>query len=162
MDPFVDSICQSTSFHLYNIWRISSSLDRKAAERVIHALVTSRIDYCNSILYDLSQSFLIKLQNRAARILVNESKYAHVTPILSQLHWLPVKQRIVYKILLVVYKALNGYAPEYLSNLLNPYVPVRSLRSEDKCLLQIPLTKLISFCDKTFPCFVLTSGISCP
>ena len=153
MDAFVDSICQSASFHLYNIWRIRDHLDRKTSEKVIHALISSRLDYCNSLLFGISKSSLHKLQliqNRAARILFNKSKYAHVTPILKELHWLPISFRIIYKILLLVYKGMNNLAPRYLSDLLVPYVPARNLRSSDKCLLRVPATKLKSFGDKTF------------
>ena len=83
---------------------------------VVHAFVTSRIDYCNSLLYGISDyniNPLQRIQNSAAGIVTNTRKYDHITPILQKLHWLPVRQRIHFKILLT-YKAINDMAPEYL------------------------------------------------
>ena len=74
---------------------------------------------------------LQKVQNYAARVITKTPKYDHITPVLADLHWLPVKYRIEYKILLYVYKALHEEAPAYISELLVPYIPARSLRSGD-------------------------------
>ncbi len=65
-------------------------------------------------------------------------KYDHITPIIQSLHWLPIKYRISYKILLLTYKALNGLAPAYLTSLLSRYNPTRSLRSQNSGLLVVP------------------------
>ena len=78
------------------------------------------------------------LMNRVAGILCGLSKYDHVTSALVSLHWLPVKQRINFKIILMVYKSLNGFAPGYLANFLIPYCPSRDLRSSDSGYLRIP------------------------
>ncbi|CAH3043696.1 unnamed protein product, partial [Porites lobata] len=80
-----------------------------------------RADYCNSLLYDLLEYQLDKLQrvqNMCARLICNESKYCHITPLLVDLHWLPVKFRIEFKILLIVFKIFKGLAPSYLSFLI--------------------------------------------
>ena len=77
----------------------------------------------------------------------------HITPILKQLHWLPVKFRLQYKALLMVFKILNGTAPEYLSELILHYKPKRSLRSENQSLLQVPSTRLKTFGDRAFSVF---------
>ena len=77
-------------------------------------------------------------------------KYDHIKPVLKQLHWLPVNQRINYKILLLTYKALNGQAPSYITELLEPCTPARNLRSSFKNLLKIPLVKLVSYGRKCF------------
>ena len=82
------------------------------------------------------------VQNAAARLLTNTRKYDHITPILASLHWLPVRFRIHLKILLFAFKALNGLAPPYLSELLKPYTPSRSLRSADQRFLATPRTRL--------------------
>ena len=79
-------------------------------------------------------------QNAAARVLTKTRKFDHITPILKDLHWLPVRERINFKLLLLTWKAINGLAPSYISNLLVPYKPVRALRSSDKHLLTIPRT----------------------
>ncbi len=78
-------------------------------------LYTSRLDYCNSLYYGISHLQLV--QNAAARLLEGKRKYEHITPILMSLHWLPVKYRIDFKIVLFVYKALNNLAPQYLTGL---------------------------------------------
>ena len=72
---------------------------------------------------------LIRVQNAAARVVTMSRKHDHITPILYNLHWLPIPQRIQYKLLLLVYKSLQGLAPAYLSELVSWYTPVRNLRS---------------------------------
>ena len=79
-------------------------------------------------------------QNAAARILTKIRKFDHITPILKDLHWLPVRERINFKLLLLTWKAINGLAPSYISNLLVPYQPVRALCSSDKHLPTVPRT----------------------
>ncbi len=78
------------------------------------------------------------VQNAAARVLTRTRKYDHISPVLSTLHWLPTKHRIDFKILLITYKALNGLAPQYLSELLSHYSPSRPLRSQNSGHLIIP------------------------
>ena len=77
-------------------------------------------------------------------------KSEHITPVLRTLHWLPVKQRITFQLLLLAYKILHNLAPSYLSPLLELYEPQRRLRSSDQLLLKIPLSKLKSYGDRTF------------
>ena len=74
--------------------------------------------------------------NAAARLLTYTSKYDHITPVLAELHWLPVEKRIIFKILLLTYKALHSQAPTYISELLVPYKPARTLRSSSALLLK--------------------------
>ena len=85
---------------------------------------------------------LVCVYNSAARIVSRTRKYEHITPVLIKLHWLPIKFRIKFKVLLLVYKALNGLAPKYIKELLVPYKPRRHLRSEAKGLLDEPWTRL--------------------
>ena len=87
-------------FWLHNIKRISQFLRRDKLELVLHAFVTSRIDYCNGLLYGLPDCEIAKLQrvqNAAARLLMSCKKYDHITPVLINLHWLPVRYRIKLK-----------------------------------------------------------------
>ncbi len=118
-----------------------------------HAFVTTRLDYCNSLYYGVSQSSLSRLQlvqNAAARLLSGTRKYEPVIPILSALHWLLINYRMDFKILLFVYKALNNLAPQYLTDLLRPYTPSRTLRSSDLCLLIVPRSWLKKRGDRAF------------
>ena len=93
---------------------------------LVHAFVTCRLDNCNSLLIG-SPSFLIQklqcIQNCAARLVTGQPKFAHVTPILKELHWLPIEQRVAFKVLLLAYKGLNGLAPKYISDMLVRYTP---------------------------------------
>ena len=149
----VSDVCRSCYFHLHNIARIRRCLDRHTAETVVHALITSRLDYCNSVLYGVSEGLLQRLQmvqNSAARIVTMSCKRQHITPILKTLHWLPVKYRIQYKALLLTYKVVSNKAPQYLQDLLHPYEQERNLRSTSQGLLEIPATKLKTFGDRAF------------
>lgn len=135
----------SSFFYLRSLSKIKSFLSTASLEVAVHAFITSRLDYCNSLYYGVAKTQITRLQvvqNAAARFLKGCKKFEHVTPLLKSLHWLPVQFRIEYKILLLVYKSLNNLAPLYLSELLHLYTPKRGLRSVNKCLLQIPRTRL--------------------
>ncbi len=111
------------------------------AEKLVHAFLTSRLDYCNALLGGCPAYSINKLQvvqNSAARVLTRSRKCNHITPILQSLHWLPIKFCMSYKILLLAYKALNDLAPAYLTNLLWCYNPTRSLKSQNSGLLVVP------------------------
>ncbi|KAI5626686.1 hypothetical protein C0J50_13975, partial [Silurus asotus] len=138
----INQVTKTAFFHLRNISKLRNMLSISDAEKLVHAFMTSRIDYCNALLGGCPASLINKLQlvqNAAARVLTKSRKYDHITPILSSLHWLPVKFRIDYKLLLLTYKALNGLAPMHLSrSLLTRYNPSRSLRSQNSGLLVVP------------------------
>ena len=139
--PQVKLVCRSAYFHLRNIAKIRHFLSQKDAEKLIHAFVTSRLDYCNSLLSGCSSTSLKSLQlvqNSAARILSRTKKREHITPILESLHWLPMRQRIEFKVLLLTFKSLNNQAPTYLKELIVPYTPNRPLRSRTARLLTVP------------------------
>ena len=122
---------------------------------LIHSLVSLRLDYCNGILAGITDHRIKKLQrvqNVAAQILTRTPKLTHITPVLCQLHWLPIKARILFKILIITYKAINNIAPSYINSLVTLY-QVRSLRSEDQLLLQVLKSKLKTFGDRAFPVF---------
>ncbi|KAI5611640.1 hypothetical protein C0J50_1281, partial [Silurus asotus] len=123
------------------IAKIGNMLSISNAEKLVYAFMTSRLDYCNALLGGCPALLINKLQfvqNAAARVLTRSRKYDHITPILSSLHWRPVKFPIDYKLLLLTYKTLNGSAPNYLSRLLACYNPSHSLISQNSGLLVVP------------------------
>jgi len=150
MEKHVDSVCKAAWGQLRKIGTIRKYLSNTATKTLVHALVTSRLDNLNGLLYGLSSKILHKLervQNTAARLITRSKKYDHITPILRKLHWLPIKTRIKYKILLLTYKALNHEGPEYIQDLL---VPCTGLRSKEKSLLKKPLSKSVKYGDRAF------------
>ena len=102
------------------------------------------------------------MQNSAARILTNTNRREHITPVLAALHWLPIEARIDFKMLLITYKALHGLAPLYITDLLHSKPNVRTLRSSDKGLLVIPVTKLKTKGDRAFAVVAPTLWNSLP
>jgi hypothetical protein len=141
-------------FHLRNIGKIRQYLDNAATERLIHAFITSKLDVNNCLLYGLPDTVLSRLQlvqNAAARMVTRTRKAEHITPVLMSLHWLPVHQRIVYKLLLLTYKALHGLAPSYLSDLLTLRENTsRSSRANDQNLLVAPRSNTKTYGDRDF------------
>ena len=135
----ITKTCKSAFFHLHDIRRVRKYLSIESAEKLVHAFITSRFDYCNTLLYGLPHCALTKprcVQNAAARVLYLAPRYCHITPILYELHWLPVTFRIEFKIIIITHKAIHGTAPNYLSYLVN-FKPNSSysLRSNNKYLL---------------------------
>ena len=116
----VTFICKSSFYHIRNIARIRRFLSEESTKALVHAFVTYRMDNCDSLLYGLPKNQienLQRVQNCAASLVVNARRHDHIPPVLRDLHWLPVEQRIIFKILLFTFKALNGLATSYLSDL---------------------------------------------
>ncbi len=106
MRHHVSLICRSGFYHLRNIARIKKCLSYDALQTVIHAFISSRMDYCNTLLAGVPKCVIEKvqyLQNSAARLLSGTRKYEHITPVLRSLHWLPVSCRIDFKVLLLTF-----------------------------------------------------------
>jgi hypothetical protein len=153
MKEHVMSTCKAAHFHLFKISRIRQYLTREACEKLIHAFVSSKLDYGNALLYGIPENLRRKLQrvqNTAARLVCRLPRSCHITPVLRDLNWLPVKSRIMFKILLIAYKALNGLAPEYISELLQLHIPSRNLRSSSQYLLVEPRSHLSTYGDRAF------------
>ena len=115
---------------------------------LVNCLVISRLDYCNSALYGIPKyqnDTLQRIQNIAARMITGTQSTDHITPILKNLHWLPVEARINFKILLITYKILNGQSTSYLAPIIQEYQPLRTLRSSTRSLLCIPSIKSNSY-----------------
>ena len=134
------------------LWK-TMSLSYNDLEKVIHAFITSRLDYCNSLYLGLPLTLVARLQmvqNAAARLLTNTKKCEHITPVLASLHWLPVQSRIQFKTLLLVFKALHGLASSYIADIIHPHVAPRSLRSSSQGLLHVPRSRLKQKGDRAF------------
>jgi hypothetical protein len=141
MDQHVNSLCRSTYAQLRQIGRIRQYINTDATKTLVNALVTSRLDYCNALLYGIPQHTINKLQvvqNTAARIITRTSKYSHITPILKDLHWLPVQYRVNYKIMTLTFKALHGQSPAYIKDMIDVYRPTRNLRSAHQSMALVP------------------------
>ena len=139
MKAHVAAVCRSAFFQLRKISSIRKYLTEEACKTLLHSFVMSRIDYCNSLLANLPKcviSKLQKVQNVAARILTRIPVFDHISPVLIDVHWLPLPLRIRYKINLLTFKSLHGLGPSYLSNMLTVYQPAANLRSANKHLLQ--------------------------
>ena len=120
-------------------------LTMEANKYLVQAIIVSRLDYCNAILYDLPATVIDELQsvqNAAAILIVRCSRDSRIIPILKQLHWLPISYRIKYKVLCLTYKGQHGLAPEYIKYMLCSYAPSRRLRSSNQNLLNVPSTNL--------------------
>ena len=144
---------------IYNLRRIRKYFDQDTMKTIVHTCITSTLDYCNSLLYGLPDSQIVKLQrvqNTCARLICNLPKFAHVTPLLRELHWLPIRQRMEFKMLMIVYKALNGQAPSYIIELLNFKFQTHghNLRStQDTLALKIPQIRTkVTLGDRSFLC----------
>ena len=123
MDAHIDKLVKTSINQLRQLRAIRRSLSTEAAKVLIHSFITSRLDYCNSLLFGISDKAIRKLQliqNSAARLISCRQYRDHITPVLRELHWLPIRQRIVYKIALFVHKCLKGSAPNYLCEMLIP------------------------------------------
>ena len=139
----VNNICSSSFYYIYNIRRIRKYLSHQTAISLIHAFITSKLDNCNSLLYGLPNIHINKLrrvQNAAARLVTNTPRICHITPILKDLHWLPIKYRIEFKIVLLIFKCLYGLAPQYLVDLIAVAAQsIYNLRLRNETLL-VPAT----------------------
>ena len=157
MNSHVSSLCRSVNFHIRNIARIRRFIDQTTCAHAARSLILSRLDYGNSLLCGLPKQAvqrLQKLQNRAARLIFQVSKRTSAAPLLRELHWLPVQQRIDFKILVHVYNCLHDSSPSYLQDRLHKYRCNRTgLRSmKDLSRLEIPKTKR-AYGDRSFSAY---------
>ncbi|KAI2645342.1 hypothetical protein H4Q32_028855 [Labeo rohita] len=137
----ISAVVKASFYQLRLLSKVKPFLSRADLEKAVHAFISSRIDYCNALYTGLNQSLLNRLQlvqNAAARLLSNTSKRSHISPVLRSLHWLPVRFRVKFKILMFVFKAINGLAPVYLAELVMVYQPARTLRSSEHTALVMP------------------------
>lgn len=155
MEEQVGQMCKNAWLHLYKINQIREYLTTEQLQTIVHAFVTNKLDCNNSLLAGLpacTRHRLQLVQNAAAKLVKGKRKYDYVTPLLKDLHCLPIKQRIRFKLLLLCYKALNGSGPVYIRDMLTISTPKKpGLRSADDHLcLDVPRTHLVTYGDRAF------------
>src|SRR6218665_465514 len=131
MSRHIGSVTKACFFYLCRIRQIKCCLIEHCLHVLVQALVLSRIDYCNSVLYGLLNSTLSPLASvihTAARLVKNLGPRDNITPSLRQLHWLPIQARISFKICLLIFKVMSGSAPSYMSSLVTPCTELESRR----------------------------------
>ncbi|KAF7253353.1 Fibroblast growth factor receptor 2 [Varanus komodoensis] len=119
LEAQVTAVARSAFFQLWLVHQLRPYLEYDCLVTVSHALVTSRLDFCNALYVGLPLKtirILQLVQNRAARLLTGTGHYVHMTPVLRQLHWLPIEVWAQFKVLVMTYKALNGLGPDVLSS----------------------------------------------
>ena len=141
----ISVVCNSYFYHRWDLRRIRRRLDLDSAKLLATALVSSRLDHCNSLLYGIADIDLTRLharaQNQLARLVTKSPPFIRSIPLLRSLHWLPVRFRILFKINLLTYKILREKQPVYLHSMLAASIPSHSLRSNNDNSLSVPRVK---------------------
>jgi hypothetical protein len=153
MEKHVSSITKSCYHQIRSIGRIRDCITTDACRSLVQSTVTSRLDYCNALLHNLPKTLLRRLQlvqNTCARLVTCTKRRDSISPVLKELHWLPIEYRAKYKVLLYTYKALHGLAPQYIRDLIEVYVPTRSLRSASQSLLKVPKSRTVTYGSRSF------------
>jgi hypothetical protein len=165
MEKQVNNITRACYYQIRNIGKIRRSITTDACRTLIQASITSRLDYANVLLYGLPRSLLNRLQrvqNSAARLVTRSRKREHISPVLVQLHWLPVEYRLCYKVLLYTFKAVHGTAPSYICELIEKQQPRRTLQSSTRSLLTVPKSRTVTYGDRSFRVAAATLWNSLP
>ena len=167
MSEQVSSLCRSCFFQLRQIRKIRRSLTSDSTKTLVNAFVNSRLDYCNSLLYGVGEGLMDRLQrvqNAAARLVSGAKKYDRITPIMMDLHWLPIRRRVTFKVATLVYKCLHGCAPVYLADdcvAVSSIAGRRFLRSATHLELTVPRTRTILPVRVLFLCVDQRPGTRC-
>ena len=132
MSHHVSRMVQTCTYKLRLINVIRNKLTVPLAEHVINAMVTGNLYYCNSLLNGITANEICriqKVQSTAVRLILNRDRRSSATVMLNDLYWLAIKKRVMYKILLLVYKSVHSTTPEHITTRFNEYYPTRTLRS---------------------------------
>jgi len=146
MDEHVAQLTRSLNFHIRNLARIRRFLDFDSCHHAVRSLILAKLDYCGSLLCEMSQgniNRLQKIQNRCARLIFKKSKFTETSPLLTKLHWLPVAQRVQFRTLVHTFKCLNSLSPKYLSSLLKVKETGYNLRSSVSTTLHVRKTSTL-------------------
>ena len=156
LEPHITQVCRVAYMHLSNVRKIRNMLTDEATSQLIHTSIAFRIDYCNYILYGMPDTILSDLQhiqNTAARIITKcgDCNYPSIN-LLKKFHWLPVRQRITYKILILTFKAYHKTAPQYtcICDLIIVRTYNRAVRSNNSFALVVPMIKLKHYGERSF------------
>ena len=136
MKQHINEVTAACYYQLRRLRQICRRVGTEVTTQLVLALVTSRLDYCNSVLAALPQSTtepLQRVQNTAARLIFNLGRCEHVSPCLIQLHWLPIRHRITYKLCTLMHNVYIGKSPRYLADIVQP-TSSRVTRSTLHCL----------------------------
>ena len=117
MADYVASVCRSAYYHLRQMRSTVQSLTPDGSKTLVQAFISGHLDYCNSLLYRMTDSLFQRLQsvqNAVARLITRTGRREHITPVLRELHWLPVRRRVDFKLATFMYKTLHGRLPRYL------------------------------------------------
>ena len=144
MGNHVTQLSRSLNFQIRNLNRIRRFLDFNSYHNAVRSLILSKLDYCDALLNGISHKDITRLQriqNRCARLIFKKPKCTQSSPLLKELHWLPVAQRIQFHTLVHTFKSLNNLSPHYISSLLHVRKPpAYSLRSSTVTCLHVPKT----------------------
>ncbi len=166
MGQQVSAVCRRSFLQLYRLRKIRKYLSNDATQTLVHAFITSNLDYCNSLYTGMPAYLTAKLQriqNAAARLVMQLPKFDHITGVMIELHWLPVADRIRYKVLLLTFKALHGMAPVYLTNMLCMHHSSHGRRSNKNLnLLKVPRTKRKTLGTRSFNYYAPTEWNKLP
>ena len=147
------SVLKACFFHIHALRHIRASLTTEASKTIAAAIVGSRLDFCNSLLTGTSVSNLTRLQlvqNTLAWVVAKKPRFCRITPVLSDLHWLPVRHRISFKIATIAFRVLQFQQPSYLASLIPKYVPTQALRSSSSLSICVPPRKTTMASSKLF------------
>jgi len=153
MTEQVTAICRACYYELRQLCSVVHSLTREAAKTLVHAFISCCLDNCNALLYGIVYNQFQRLQsvqNAVARSVTGSRCSEHITPVLRSLHWLPVRQRIAFKLATLVHKCLNGHVPTYLADFYRQTGDRRSgMRSAETWILHMPRARS-TYCDRSF------------
>ena len=140
----ISQTCRACFYHIRDLRRIRKSLSLDLAKQIAVALVSSKLDYCNSLFHNIPEKDIARLQrvqNCLARVVTKAPQFSHSVPILKRLHWLPVKFRIHFKICAITFRTLKENQPAYLADLLVRPKCSKYLRSPNSNRFVVPRIK---------------------
>ena len=122
MKKHINTVTASCFYQLRRLRQVRRCLSRDATTQLVYAFITSKLDYCNSVLANLPKATIAPLQrvqNAAARLVLNLSRRDHISPALKQLHWLPIEWRIQFKLAVMMHTIHTGRCPAYMSDVVH-------------------------------------------